>query len=182
VLHVLRDPRDGRLMVEINGTAYRTFIGEPDAKETFVTTMRELSNVVVKADDNPPQPDETPAAPPPPRPRHSAPPPPVSTEGDMPGDLPSYRMEDNLRPSRTGRYESTPVPDLNIANAIEAYLQHKLKHTPEYAGLNLHVQSAPGGGVRIQVGDRYYEAVSDIEDDDIREFLSETIQEWQSRQ
>ena len=71
---------------------------------------------------------------------------------------------------------------LDLATAIETYLQHKLKHTPEYAEREIHVRSAPGGGVLIQVDAQFYEAVSDVEDDPIRQFLMATIQEWQESQ
>ncbi|PJF22519.1 MAG: hypothetical protein CUN56_05570 [Phototrophicales bacterium] len=179
VLSVLRDPRDGRLIVQINNTGYRSLVDAPNTKETFIKIMRELSDVVNKPDNNPPDPAEslpdTPAT-------KSAPPPPISLDGAMPGDLPKYRIEDSIKPTSRGKYEAAPVPELNIANAIEAYLQHKLKHTPEYSGRVLHVLPAPGGGVRIQVDDIYYEAVSDIEDPEVRAFLQQTIQEWQARQ
>ncbi|MFW5708928.1 MAG: hypothetical protein ACOCX5_01785 [Chloroflexota bacterium] len=179
LLTVMRDPRDGRLVVLVGDTAYRSLVDAPEVKEQFVKIMRELSDVVMKPDDNPPETDTVQT--PPPR-TASAPPPPVSRDGAMPGDLPSYKLEDSLKPTRHGRYESTPLPSVNIAEAIEAYLQHKLKYTPEFNDRVIHVLTAPGGGVRIQVDDTYYEAVSDVEDEEIRAFLSETIAEWQSRQ
>jgi hypothetical protein len=74
------------------------------------------------------------------------------------------------------------IPELDIAGAIETYLQHKLAQTPEYAGRKIHVHSAPGGGVRIQVDESFYDAVGDVTDAGVREFLSATIQEWQDRQ
>ena len=182
VLSVLRDPRDGRLIVQINNTGYRSLTESPNIKEEFVKIMRELSDVVTKPDDNPPDPSEFIAESKPTKVKSSAPPPPVSLDGAMPGDLPKYRLEDSVKPTTRGKYEATPVPEFNIANSIEAYLQHKLKHTPEYDGVILHVLPAPGGGVRIQVDDVFYEAVSDVDDPNIREFLQETIQEWQTRQ
>lgn len=113
---------------------------------------------------------------------------PPTADGSMPGALPSYRSDsDDLKIKRQGLFrtpkvEFQPVPELNLAAAIEAYLQHKLNFTPEYVDRDLHVHAAPGGGVRIQVDDRYYDAVSDIEDETVRAFIAETIQEWQERQ
>jgi hypothetical protein len=119
---------------------------------------------------------------------HSTPPPPIGADGEMPGDLPSFRLEDHpvevkrgglLRPKK---FESAPVPDLDIPSAIEAYLQHKLRHTPEYAGREIHVRPAPGGGVRIQVDQTFFDAVDDVSDPEIRAFIQVAIQEWQDRQ
>lgn len=189
VVAILRDPRDGRLVVQINSTGYRTLMGSPETKQEFLSVMRELSTIVNEPDDNPPAVEETiEPEPAPTSKRSTSTPPPVGPSGEMPGDLPTYKLDDSLIPPQKGglfskpKYEAAPVPELNIAAAIEAYLQHKLRHTSEYTGREIHVLSAPGGGVRIQVDGDYYEAVSDVTDDDVREFLSSTIQEWQERQ
>jgi hypothetical protein len=195
VVSILRDPRDGRLIVEYNDTGYRTLIDTPEIKQHFVQVMRELSEVVTNPDENPPE-GETPAvdtlagSEPPPSPRSSAstPPPPLTPEGAMPGDLPKFSVEESLKLEETGRlfkkarYEPAPVPEINIAASIEAYLQHKLRHAPEFSGRAIHVRSAPGGGVNIQVDNALYETVDEIADPEVREFLAVTIQEWQDRQ
>jgi hypothetical protein len=132
-------------------------------------------------------PSHTPPASRPPRPAATSSIPPAA-DGSMPGTLPSYRPESESAPLkrqgifRTPKVDLQPIPELNLANAIEAYLQHKLNFTPEYVDRDLHVHAAPGGGVRIQVDNRYYDAVSDIEDETVRTFIAETIQEWQERQ
>lgn len=210
VLSVMRDPRDGRLVIVIDAVGYRSLVNEPGVKDSFVTVMRELSDVVTQPD----APGDSASAPsaatplaekpgsapaiqepvqaaepaPPPRPaRPTVPPPPITPDGKMPGDLPSYKLDDTAsEPQKTGlfgraRYEPKPVPELNIAMAIEAYLQHKLRHTEGYAGREIHVHSAPGGGVRIEVDGEFFDAVSDVTDADVRSFLQETIQEWQDR-
>lgn len=178
MLSVLRDTRDGRLMVQINDKAYRSLTEDPEVKARFIQLMRELNDTVSKIDDNPPSQEDLEAV----VEDFNAPPPPIDADGGMPGDLPRYTLEESMRPTRTGRYESTPMPELNIPQAIESYLQHKLKYTPGFEGRQLHVLSAPGGGVRIQVDDRFFEAVGDVDEPDVREFLSATIQEWQARQ
>ena len=231
LVSVLRDPRDGRLVVFLDGMGYRTLVDTPDAKKKFVGIMRELSDVVTKpdprqaeqaqpivpetdtasqaesdvadvaveptADDSesvdttkPPQ-EPVITAPDKPEPepplRKTAPPPPINTKGMMPGDIPSFKLDDTA-PQNAGKdflgrtkYEFEPVEELDIPGRIEAYLQHKVRHTPEYAGRDIHVRSAPGGLVRIQVDDKFFDAVGDVDDPDIRQFLSETIQEWQDR-
>jgi hypothetical protein len=128
------------------------------------------------------QPDEQPA-PRPPRPKPPAPPPASVPSGALPGDLPSFKLDDNpLEKRRRGqRNEPKPVPEVNIAGAIEAYLQYKLRNTPDFQGHSIHIYPAPDGGVSIEVDGRYYDAVGDIQDNEVREFIAAAIQEWQER-
>ncbi len=193
VISILRDPRDNRLVVYLDNTGYRTLADTPEIKQKFVKIMQELSNVVAEPDELDPlmtlddnqlieEPEPIIESTPAPQPRKSAPPPPVDTTGTMPGDLPSFRLEDSVIPTPRGKYQAAPVPELNIAASIEAYLQHKLKHTGDFSGRQIHVQSAPGGGVRIQVDAAIYEAVDEVADLEVRDFLTDTIQEWQDRQ
>jgi hypothetical protein len=129
-----------------------------------------------------------PPAPPKPAAKPTMPPPPPSMNGPLPGDLPKFRdlpQQEKIKPGglfRQPRAEIEPVPELNIAGAIEAYLQHKLRQTPDYYGRSIHVHSAPGGGVMIEVDGEYFEAVSDVYDPEVRDFISTAIQEWQERQ
>jgi hypothetical protein len=123
-----------------------------------------------------------------PAPRPASPPPPPTADGTMPGDLPRYSLdsEPQVIKKRSGllrrtKTEFVPVPELNLAGAIEAYLQHKLRHTPEYAARSIHVHPAEDGGVAIEVDGEFYEAVGDVAEADVRAFLASTIQEWQER-
>lgn len=114
-------------------------------------------------------------------------PPPPMPSGAMPGDLPSFKLEDNPAKETQGRFgrkkmEYEPVPELDIAGAIEAYLQYKMQHSDEFRGRNIHVLPSITGGVRIQVDDTSYAFVDEIEDEAVRAFLQETIAEWQDRQ
>lgn len=198
VMTVLRDVVDGGLIVQMGDNAYEQF-SEGEAKQRFMKVMRELSIVVKPGAKSPEVPIE-PAPPvesseevvesepvPPPKPKApSIPPPPVNKSGAMPGDLPKFSLDDNIIPPPKGVLNRVPkpekpVPELDIAGAIEAYLQHKLRYTPEYEGRSIHVHPAPGGGVSIEVDGLFYDAVSDVADTEVREFLSATIQEWQQR-
>lgn len=199
VIAVLRDRRDGRLVVQIDGVAYRTLVTSPEVKKKFVQVMKQLSEVVTQPDDNPPvdtdqetapeepvqeiapepEPPTPPESPVPKRPVSGLPPP--LEDGTMPGDLPSFKLDDNKPPEGKGE-KPAPIPEIDLAGAIEAYLQHKLKHTPQYAHRSIHVKPGLGGGVLIQVDSDFYEAVADVADTEIREFLMVTIQEWQNRQ
>ncbi len=226
---VLRDKRDGRLIVQIGEVAYRTLKHAPDAKKKFVKIMKELSTVV-QSDDAPPAPKAKPAkprkvsTPPAPKPNleelrtlvedetPDAPmlepdlrelasdeeetpaaiptePPPPLPDGTLPGDLPSFKLDDQpMREKETGLFikrkkvEYEPPPNLDIAAAIESYLQYKLQYSPEMAERRLHIHNSPDGFIRIEVDGTFYEAVDDIDDKAVREFLRATIQEWQDRQ
>lgn len=198
VLNILRDENDGRLIVQMGGTAYRTLRHSPDAKETFTALMKELSGVIMTPDDQTPPPK--PAAP---EPAQTSPPPPAAIEPEpapppaegtkpdeaeepLPGDLPSFRLDDNPVPKKSGIFKApaadVDVPELNIVDAIEAYLQHKIATTPEFKGRQIHVMQALHGGVNIRVDDRIFEFVDDIDDEATRKFVKDTIEEWQSRQ
>ncbi|MCU0499774.1 MAG: hypothetical protein MUF87_20675 [Anaerolineae bacterium] len=100
--------------------------------------------------------------------------------------LPNYREASEPQVTSRGLFgskiEYKPVPELNLAAAIEAYLQQKLYQTGRYRGRSIHVHASESGGVIIQVDDSYYEAVGDVSDPEIRQFMAETIAEWQESQ
>jgi hypothetical protein len=119
----------------------------------------------------------------PPAPTAYIPPPPIAPNGAMPGDLPKFNLDDQgpIKPTRAQRREAKPVPEINIAAAIEAYLQHKLRFTPAFDGHSIHIYPSPDGGVSIEVDGQFFDSVGDVTDPDVRSFLQTTIQEWQDR-
>jgi len=200
VMTILRDVVDGRLLVQMGDKTLLNVNNDPEFKERFMRIMRELGQVATKPATTPvtSAPQETtpptieeespvplgslvPPPPTPPKPKASTPPPPLAS-GKMPGDLPSFRLEDNPIPERKRgqKVEIKPVQEVNIAGAIEAYLQYKLQHS-DYAGRSIHIYPSPDGGVSIEVDGHFYDAVGDISDDAVREFISTAIQEWQER-
>lgn len=206
VLTILRDVVDGKLLVQMGETTYHNVNSNTEFKERFNKLMREVGQMVTKSATTPSEPSEPEQQIPstetesPPLPSVSdlmqsnepsflAPkkpvPPPASyaPSGTLPGDLPSFKLGDNpmQKLKRWQKADLPPVPEINIAGAIGAYLQHKLSQTPEYADRSIHIYPAPGGGVSIEVDGKYFDAVSDVSDPEIREFLSNTISEWQER-
>jgi hypothetical protein len=193
-LIVLRDPRDGRLIVQMSDTGHKSLDGS--LRPGFIELMRELGQMATAVSAAPAAveaaPLESPAAdavpvqavPVAPPVMSAAPPTPGGT-GVMPGDLPRYsEMKDEIKSRgafRAAKSEMPPVPELNIPAAIEAYLQYKKQFSPEYAQRSIHVLPAPGG-VRIEVDGTYFDSVGDVADPDVRAFLQATIQEWQKRQ
>ncbi|MBK9124166.1 MAG: hypothetical protein IPM16_13760 [Chloroflexi bacterium] len=180
---VLRDPRDGKLMVQIGDVAYKSFAGAAKARETFKTLLHELG-VSLNPNATGPLPAQpatatrtTPAAPPPPSP---------TGDGSLPGDLPRYNeLRDEIKSRgafRPHKVELPAIPELNIAGSIESYLQYKLQFVAEFQRRGIHVRPAPGGGVRIEMDGRFFDAVSDVDDPDVQAFIRSAIEEWQSRQ
>lgn len=119
----------------------------------------------------------------PPAPKAYIPPPPIAPNGEMPGDLPKFNLDDQgpIKPTRAQRREAKPIPEINIAAAIEAYLQHKLRFTPAFDGRSIHIYPSPDGGVSIEVDGQFFDSVGDVADLDVKNFLQTTIQEWQDR-
>lgn len=211
MLTVLRDENDGRLMIQIGATGYRSLLDSPEAKKLFTTLMKELSSSIMTPDSRSIVIDKAPAALAPasssldalrglsdpiPGPKPAAPmneprrtmPPPPLADGSIPGALPSYKFDDNpatvtlRRDGTVKKVDFVPPPTVDIPGAIEAYLQYKIQYTPEYQDYGIHIRSGLGGGVRIVVGDLAYDAVDDVEDMNVRAFLKEAIAEWQERQ
>ncbi|MGJ3237681.1 MAG: hypothetical protein ACFE0Q_03145 [Anaerolineae bacterium] len=187
MISILRDERDGRLLVQIGNTGYRTLNGHDRAKIGFAKIMKELATIVTTPDDNPPPvtralaisaPSVSPTTPIP------------DAETVLPGDIRVAKITDlpdayetgfmgRIKPRKIKPEER--VEELSIAEAIEAYLQYKIDHTPAFQNRGIHIRSAFGGGVRIDVDGKSYEFVDEIEDDQARAFIKQAIDEWQDR-
>lgn len=187
VLTVLRDSADGSLIVQMGERSYRNPPGLADAdfKRRFNAVIRELYLATFGDSLNVPSESGERAAPRAP----SATPEELAALGlledeSVPGDLPKYQWDPLQKPvlgrGRKPRFE--PIEDISVAAAIEAFLQHKLAHAPEFAGRKLHVRSAPGGGLRIEVDGQFFETIDEVSDQPAREFLAATVREWQERQ
>lgn len=198
VLSVVRDVADGSLIIRIADKAYRNppAVADAEFKRRFHNTLRDLNEAQHPVDPKrasapaapAAEPDEliaaaaTEAAP-------AAAPPPVEMPSlgayePAPGDLPKFKMPEGppVKPKRGQRPAAEPIPEINIAGAIEAFLQHKLTKLPQYSSRSIHVRPAMHGGVQIEVDGVFYESVSEVEDAAVRQFLTSTIEEWQSRQ
>lgn len=193
VLRVLRDVVGGGLVVQMGDRAHRTLADSGAFRADFLQIMRELSPLVRSDAPAAPAADDAPEAPAAlgallavREPKPSYPLPPTDSSGEMPGDLPRLDQSIALPPKsglfRRKKPDAPPIPDLNIAGAVEAYVQHKLQFTPDLAGRSIHIHPAPGGGVLIETDGAFYETVDAVDDDDVRYFLSTAIREWQQRQ
>lgn len=202
VLTVLRDVAEGGLIIQIGDKAYRNppAYADADFKRRLNTTLRDLREALQTgtlqapivsaangaAADQMDTPTVQSAVPPTPAPS-AAPVPPagerLSPYEPVPGDLPKFRMPDTpIKPKRGKRPEPEPIPEINIAGSIEAFLQHKLARTPEYSRRSIHVVPASHGAVKIEVDGTFFDSVGEVDDEATRQFLAATIEEWQARQ
>ncbi len=178
VLTVLRDVAEGGLIIRIGDQAYRNppAVADAEFKRRFHTTLRDLGGaqqpVEAKRQSSPlpkAATHEVPAA--------------ESAATPLPGDLPKFKMPDApVKPKRGQRPVAEPIPEINIAEAIESFLQHKLARSPEYGERSIHVRPALHGGVTIEVDGTFYESVGEVADEEVRDYLTATIAEWQARQ
>lgn len=188
MISILRDEADNHLVIQIGNTGYRTLADNPKAKAGFSKVMKELSTVITTKDDNPPTTREKLSSP------ESIPVQPSTSLYDddeaemLPGDIRVASMDDlpdSYKVDRFGRVKVNKVEEkveaVSIADAIEAYLQYKIQQTPEFQNRGIHVRSAFGGGVRIEVEGKSYEFVDEVTQEDAREFIQQAIAEWQER-
>jgi hypothetical protein len=197
VMTVLRDVADGGLIIQIGDTVFRNppALADAEFKRRFNSTIRDLyqsisdtslstkatGEVTSAATEELPSVSYSPAPAATPPPASTTPP--ITTGATLPGDLPKFKMPETIeKPKRGRRQPNEPIPEINIANAIEEFLQYKLLTSSQFPGRNIHVRAAPYGGLRIDVDDKSYEAVGDVEDSEVRAFLQTTIEEWQDRQ
>jgi hypothetical protein len=182
LLTVLRDITTGGLIIQMHDKVYR--VGNVSGDADFKTKLRGILQEVATGVGGTQPLAQAQTAPQPPAATLAAPPRPAAP---APGsfDLPKYSLDAVPTPMTRKELKKAiekPIPELNIAGAIEAYLQHKLATSGQYAGRGLHVRSSDGGGIHIELDGRAYEAVDDVQDADVRTFLKQTIQEWQDRQ
>lgn len=68
---------------------------------------------------------------------------------------------------------------MNLADEIDQMVQHRLRERPDLADRHIRLASGLDGGLRIYVDDEVFEAVGDITDFRVREFIRDTIREWE---
>ncbi len=181
VLRVLRDVSDGSLVVEIGGRRYRSLreIDDPQVGRRFMADAQALARFAQLDKYAVPETWSAPA-----QPAAPAPSPPLAVEPPrppQPEEPPLPRRSGLLQPDMQEEIQPEG-PLLSMPEQIEAMLQERLERDPALAYRSIHIRSAPDGGVRVEVDGRYYEGVGDVQDDEVRRFIQETIREWEARQ
>jgi hypothetical protein len=83
-----------------------------------------------------------------------------------------------------GQNPTTPEASapLTIADQIEDLLQARLADLPSFQGRTIHVRPSIEGGVRIEIDDKFYDGIGDVDDPAVRELLGDVVREWESQQ
>jgi hypothetical protein len=69
-----------------------------------------------------------------------------------------------------------------MAAEIEKLLQYRLTRSSEFMLRTIHIRDSASGGVIIEIDGQFYHSVADIEDEAVKNFIQEVIQEWEARQ
>ncbi len=154
MLIIARDRRNDNLLVQIGDYAYDGTEGgvDPEFRRRFVKVMRELSDIAPALSK-----------------ASSNAEPPLTYNPPQPMPTPPAAADPNAA-----------AAELDLAGQIEVFLQQKLTHSPEFSSRGLHVHSAPGGGVQIEVDGQTFLSVEEVSDPDVRAYLQQTIAEWQA--
>lgn len=191
VMVLMRDIADGSLIAQIGARAYACPPDGADADFTrrYAIAVRDLSAAAVdvpRSSRPAPSPEPAPDATPADGAAQAAPAAPATaaSSSEIPGDLPRFTSPESTEAPRLGRRpaSSGPIPEINIAASIEAYLQFRLGSEPRFDGRSIHVLPAGADGVRIEVDGQSFEHIDDVTDPAVQAFLRETITDWQNRQ
>lgn len=171
VLRVLRDLADGGLVVEIGGRRYRGLdeIIDPQVKRRFMGNAQALS--LFAQVDMVPKMDLTPAS------SEAGVQPPSSSPVMGTSSVPVHPAKPIAIPDAK---EEGDTPK-TIADEIEEMIQYRLLVTPSLMGRSIHIRSAAGGGIRVEVDGHGFSSVSDVPDPEVLAFLQSVIHEWEER-
>jgi hypothetical protein len=207
LLRLLRDPQSGQLIVEIAGRRYTRLadiadkqVGEFILKlaahllaftNGMIATEAGIKSLPAPKVGETPLPLITPKpTPPTPSPSQSlAPGPSPEVEAALLASLvqPVKPLAPEPKPKRQGLFglvkpapEAEPLlPVLNLAEQINTIAQARLRLSPLAATTKLEITSDPGGGIRIEVNDRFYASPDDILDPQVKALIKESIQQWE---
>lgn len=171
VLRILRDLADGRLVIEIGGKRYRNLaeITDPQVRRRFMGNAEALAHFAAEEAS--------------------------SSDQDIWSYSPAKATEQPttssqpIMPSSSVPVEASPAPDTaeetevpkTIADEIEEMIQYRLGMTPALTGRSIHIRSAMGGGIRVEVDGHGFDSVSDVTDSEVLAFIQSVIREWEAR-
>jgi hypothetical protein len=185
VMRIWRDINDGGLIIQMGGQRYRTLgdIKNQDLARRFVAVVRELWSMVSNGPARVTAGDASGAAVPPPtnstgmKARMGL----LSSEPEQPEKPHMAAQFGRLAIGQSPTPKTPEPPPSGIANAVEEFLQFKLSNTPELSTRSIHIRPTPDHSVRIEVDGHFYEAIGDVVDADVREFLFNLMREWEAR-
>ncbi len=185
VMRVWRDLSDGTLIIQMGNQRYRTLndMKNPDLARRFMAVVRELWAMVNNSPTRPAAPQQNPTngsgVTLPEAPAVSAKP----RVGLLKTEVEPPKLGLFGQLSRDLKQKPNPAPESSagIVGAVEDFLQFKLSNTPQFATRSIHIRPSHNQGVTIEVDGHFYEAIGDVIDPDVREFLFALMREWEAR-
>jgi hypothetical protein len=167
VLRVWRDVADGALVIEIGGQRIRSLsdLRGAELERRFRSVLRDLDAMASGPILPPPPPVTKPAA----------------VEDEEPPKPSFLRQMSRVAMGRTPPPSEEANPVRGIAEEVEDLLQTRLENLPEYKDRSIHVKPSLHG-VRIEVDDRSYDGIGDVDDPAIHALLLDVVREWENRQ
>lgn len=95
------------------------------------------------------------------------------------GLKPGVSLLANLRP-RPARNEASANKMLSLVEQVDAILQRYLLAEPDLAERKIHLIQDPGGGLSIEVDGKQYQRPRDIDDPRIQLLIKRALKEWES--
>jgi hypothetical protein len=189
VMRIYRDMNDGHLIIQMGDQRYRSMndIKNPDLARRFTTIVRSLWAMVGGGPSAAPSGGTFPVA--------NTPSPAAPAESSSSGGMLSRMglLNTNPEPEKpkqgfmqqftratTGQVNKDAAP-AGIVGAVEEFLQFKLSNTPQFAMRSIHIRPAADQGIRIEVDNHSYDAIGDIVEADVREFMINMMREWEAR-
>jgi hypothetical protein len=192
VFRVVRKPPMGKLVVEVNSTKYEKLSEVPpgNLKQRILAAIGDLVvfvdgyDTLVRAGMAPPVSGTNSAG----QPYASSV---EARQSAFRSELERQRYEAQLK-SQTQKIsvenEQKAVSssatginsELSMVDQIDIILQRYLAEDPALRGRIAHLESAPGGGLRIRVDSSYYSQPKDIEDGRIRRAIMLALREWEA--
>lgn len=187
VMHVLRVPPIGKLVVEFNKQRYENIsdVSEENVSRLLLTAVGELITFVggyekLVAEGLAP-PITAPGA--------------VNPEESL--SEKQARFIANLEMSREAtkkekkappslampgipRVSSTPSASLSPVQQIDEILQRYIAADPELAHRSIHLVQHPAGGLQIDIDSQSYQRPSEIEDQRVQILIKKAIKEWEA--
>ncbi|MBX3081271.1 MAG: hypothetical protein KF716_06520 [Anaerolineae bacterium] len=179
VMRIWRDVNDGGLIIQMGNQRYRSAdeIQSPDLLRRFTAVVRELSamigGVVAPQGSIRPLP---PASPMPPMPR------PASNFSFSGSESPKSGGVLNRLMGRPAAPPPASDQPAGIAASVEEYLQSRLLGSPEFAQRSIHIRPSLDHGIKIEVDNRYFDSIAEVDDPAVRDYLLTMMREWESRQ
>lgn len=209
LLRLLRHPESGHLIVEVAGQHYTKLADITDKKigqyilklvahllvftNGVILTSAGMKSVAMPKVEDVPEPllkaGVAPKAPTPTAPPQVVPPPPSpDAEAALLAALKAAGPTPPLSSPKPGGLfgraaSSAPVggiPGLNLAQEINDIVQARLRYSP-LANQRIEITSALGGGIRIQVNNKFYSSPDDVEEPEAKALIKASIKEWESK-